>query len=141
MNGNFISTYLSKGMEQGKFQRILPLKSRDEIMYTWKHESFSPPARSEDVVLLPRTLPMEHVSLILGWKPQGKMVLLRDGYDPIFFKGKRSGNKLSITTELRDETKKRISKYLQSINIKLERPESDEVTEKWYEQMIPKKYK
>ena len=69
------------------------------------------------------------------------MVLLRDGYDPIFFKGKRSGNKLSITTELRDETKKRISKYLQSINIKLERQESDEVTEKWYEQMIPKKYK
>ncbi len=141
MNGNFISSYLSKGMEQGKFQRILPLKSRDEIMYTWKHESFSPPTRSEDVVLLPRTLPMEHVSLLLGWKPLGKMVLLRDGYDPIFFKGKRSGNKLSITTELRDETKKRISKYLQSINIKLERPESDEVTEKWYEQMIPKKYK
>jgi hypothetical protein len=141
MNGNYISSYLSTGMEQGKFQRILPLKSRDEIMYTWKYESFSPPTRSEDVVLLPRTLPMEHVSLILGWKPQGKMVLLRDGYDPIFFKGKRSGNKLSITTELRDETKKRISKYLQSINIKLERPESDEVTEKWYEQMIPKKYK
>ena len=141
INGSFISSYLSRGMEQGKFQRILPLKSRDEIMYCWKNETFSPPTRSEDVVLLPRTLSMEHISLILGWKPQGKMVLLRDGYDPIFFKGKRSGNKLSITTELRDETKKRISKYLQAINIKLERPETDEVTEKWYEQMIPKKYK
>ena len=141
MNGNFVSGYLSGGIEEGKFQRIFPLKSRDEIMYSWKHENFSPPTGSEDVVLLPRTLAMEHVSLILGWKPQGKMVLLRDGYDPIFFKGKRSGNKLSITTELRDETKKRISKYLQAINIKLERPENDEVTEKWYEQMIPKKYK
>ncbi|MCL6002593.1 MAG: ATP-dependent helicase [Candidatus Thermoplasmatota archaeon] len=141
MNGNFISGYLSRGIEQGKFQRILPLKSRDEIMYSWRYESFSPPERGEDIVLLPRTLTMEHVSLILGWKPQGKMVLLRDGFDPIFFKGKRSGNKLSITTELRDETKKRISKYLLSINIKLERQESDEVTEKWYEQMIPKKYK
>jgi ATP-dependent Lhr-like helicase len=141
VNGNFISSYLSKGMEQGKFQRILPLKSRDEIMYSWKHETFSPPENGEDIVLLPRTLAMEHISFILGWKPQGKMVLLRGGYDPIFFKGKRSGNKLAITTELRDETKKRISKYLQSVSIKLERPETDDVTEKWYEQMIPKKYK
>ncbi len=141
IDGNFVSSYLSRGMEAGKFRRILPLKSRDELMYCWKDENFTPNASNEDVVLLPRTLSMEHVSLILGWKPQGKMVLLRDGYDPIFFKGKRSGNKLSITTELRDETKKRISKYLQSINIKLERQESDEVTEKWYEQMIPKKYK
>ncbi|MGC8562512.1 MAG: ATP-dependent helicase [Thermoplasmata archaeon] len=141
VDGNFISSYLSRGMEAGKFRRILPLKSRDELMYCWRDENFLPEASNEDVVLLPRTLSMEHISLILGWKPQGKMVLLRDGYDPIFFKGKRSGNKLSITTELRDETKKRISKYLQSINIKLERQESDEVTEKWYEQMIPKKYK
>lgn len=141
INGGFVSSYLSKGIERGKFQRIFPLKSRDEIMYSWKNETFSPPLDGEDVVLLPRTLTMEHISLILGWKPQGKMVLLRGGYDPIFFKGKRSGNKLSITTELRDETKKRISKYLQSISLKLERHESDEVTEKWYEQMIPKKYK
>ncbi len=141
MNGNFISSYLSEGIREGKFKRIFPLKSRDEMMYSWKYENFSPPSKSEDVVLLPRTLAMEHISLILGWKPQGKMVLLRDGYDPIFFKGRRSGNKLSITTELRDETKRRISKYLQGINIKLEKPENDEVTEKWYEQMIPKKYK
>ncbi|MEM0134110.1 MAG: hypothetical protein QXU18_02630, partial [Thermoplasmatales archaeon] len=141
MDGNFISSYLSKGIELGKFSRILPLKSRDELMYCWKYENFSPQSGSDDIVLLPRTLVMEHFSLILGWKPLGKMVFLRDGHDPIFFKGKRSGNKLSITTELRDETKKRISKYLQAINIKLERPDRDEVTEKWYEQMIPKKYK
>ncbi len=141
INGNFISSYLSKGMEQGKFRRILPLKSRDEIMYAWTNEDLSPASGGEDVVLLPRTIAMEHISLILGWKSQGKMVLLRDGYDPIFFKGKKAGNKLSITTELRDETKKRISKYLQTIDIKLERQESDEMTEKWYEQMIPKKYR
>lgn len=138
---NFVSGYLSEGVNKGKFQRILPLKSRDEIMYSWNDEDFSAGTEGEDVVLLPRTRTIEHISLILGLKSQGKIILLRGGNDPVFFKGKRSGNKLSVTTELKDETRKRISKYLDSINIRLKNQEPDEVTQRWYEEMIPKRYK
>jgi len=138
---SFVSSYLSQGMAKGKFQRILPLKSRDEIMYSWKGENFNVGERCEDVVLLPKTRTMEHISLILGLKSQGKIVLLREGCDPVFFKGRRSGNKLLITTELREDTRKRISRYLQTVDIKLEKGEQDDISQRWYEEMIPKKYK
>ncbi|MEL9914575.1 MAG: helicase-related protein, partial [Thermoplasmatales archaeon] len=138
---DYISRYLKMMVSEGKFKRILPLSSRDEIMYAWSDESFKTEKSGEDVILLPKTLTTQHISMILGWKTQGRLVFLRNGTDPIFFKVKRAGPKVRILTDLRDETRKRIIRYLQTIDIRVEREESDEVTEKWYEQMIPKRHK
>ncbi|MEM0128286.1 MAG: ATP-dependent helicase [Thermoplasmatales archaeon] len=138
---DYISDYLAMMVSDGKFKRILPLESRDEMMYAWQDEVFEPVKPNEDIILFPRTLATQHISMIFGWKTQGRLVFLKDGVDPIFFKAKRTGSRVKIATELREDTKKRITRYLQSLNIKVEREENDEVTEKWYEQMIPKKHK
>ncbi|MGC8645691.1 MAG: ATP-dependent helicase [Thermoplasmata archaeon] len=138
---DYISDYLVRRVKDGRFKRVLPLESRDEIMYALSDEDFKIPEAAEDLILFPRTVATQHISMILGWKTQGRLVFLRDGTEPVFFKAKRSGSKIRIITELREDTKKRITRYLQSLNMKVEREESDEVTEKWYEQMIPKRHR
>ncbi len=136
-----ISSYLSEGSNSGKFIRILPLKSRDEIFYSWADEEFSAEISNEDLVLFPRSIVMTHLSSLLGWRSGGKFIFIRDGFEPIFFKGKKSKDSLLIQTPLREETKKRISKYLMSLNISTDIENGDEMTQKWYENMVPKKYK
>ncbi|MGC8655642.1 MAG: ATP-dependent helicase [Thermoplasmata archaeon] len=137
----FISSYLSQGVNGGKFTRILPLKSRDEIFYSWSDEDFRTDFSGEDLVLFPRSIVMTHLSSLLGWKSNGKFIFIRDGIEPIFFKGKKSKERLLIQTPLRDETKRRISKYLLGLNISTDTEEGDEMTQKWYENMVPKKYR
>jgi len=138
---DYISDYLVRGVREGKFRRVLPLASRDEIMYSWANEDFTVNETGEDIILFPRTIATNHISMILGWKAQGRLIFLKEGKEPVFFKAKRTGSRVKIITGLREDTRKRITRYLQQLNIKVERDESDEMTEKWYEQMIPKRHR
>ncbi len=138
---DFISSYLSEGVSNGKFMRILPLKSRDEIFYSWKDENFNTSNPGEDIVLFPRSIVLDHMSSLLGWKSTGKYIFLMNGTEPIFFKARKIKEKISIQTPLREETMKRISRYLAPLNISIEDSGSDEITQKWYEDMVPKRYK
>ncbi len=138
---DFISSYLSEEVSSGKFMRILPLKSRDEIFYSWKDENFNTSNPGEDIVLFPRSIVLDHMSSLLGWKSTGKYIFLMNGKEPIFFKARKMKEKISIQTPLREETMKRISRFLAPLNISIEDSGSDEITQKWYEDMVPKRYK
>ncbi len=135
-----ISKYLSDGVSSGKLIRILPLKSRDEIFYKWRDEELGGRTVNEDIVLFPRSIPTTHLSSVLGWKASGKFIFLKDGKDPIFFKAKRSKEKITIITPLREETNKRIFRCLQFLNLTIALQDNDEMTQKWYEDLVPKRY-
>ncbi len=133
--------YLSNGLKMGKFKMIMPLKDRDEIYFVWKYEDILTEPIDEDIVLPPRHPAYIHLISALGWKPGSKWLLLLNGEEPVFLKLKKSGQDIRTNTRIREQTLIRLRKALSKIGYRVDEEDTDDVTTRWYEDMIPKRYK
>jgi len=136
-----LPAYFNNGLKMGKFKMVMPLRDRDEIYFMWKYENILTDPIDEDIVLPPKHPTYIHLVSALGWKPGSKWLLLLNGDDPVFLKLKKSGQDIKINTRIREQTAARLRKALLRIGYKIDEKEFDEVTTRWYEDMIPKRYK
>jgi len=136
-----VQNYLREGLEKGKFKILMPLKDRDDIFFSWKYDSILSDALDEDIVLSPRHPAYTQLASTLGWRPGSKWLLILNGEETIFLKLKKSGQEIRLNTKLREQTLIRLKKALFRIGFQLAQEAPDEVTTRWYEDMIPKKYR
>jgi len=136
-----LPAYFNNGLKMGKFKMVMPLRDRDEIYFMWKYENILTDPIDEDIVLPPKHPTYIHLVSALGWKPGSKWLLLLNGDDPVFLKLKKSGQDIKINTRIREQTAARLRKALLRTGYKIDEKELDDVTTRWYEDMIPKRYK